>query len=792
MIRKLSGLILFFLLHKADVVISQSDFLLHAHSLTPHQLVVNPSVLPQADFFLGLPVIGNSFAGFSNNSFTYRDLIKKKPGTDSIYFDFDNFLSSLRNTNFIYGGVNTDLVSIGWREGRWYVGARVTEVADFRFRFSKDLMKLAINGNGPYLGELMQLGNIYLRASHYRKYAVNFSRDIRCKLRLGMSAAYLYGMENLNVKRSNITLITNPVTFDLTGTSDILINSSGTEAFNTDSLKTWPYQMQRKNRGFSLDLGASYKLNDKINVSASLLDLGFIKWKYKAKSYSNAVNEFTFAGIPINDFLNANPDSVEHGINRYLDSLGNVFSVQESNITKYSVALPARIYLSGSYSLNEWNTLRLTYLGNTFHRLYSSAALSYTRNFNNLLEFSLLWAVHNHTAANLGAGVTLNLGLTQFNLMADNVPAVFGAYNSRGTTVRAGITLVSGYGEDRPDYCDRDHDGIPNERDECPDDPGTMEMMGCPDSDLDGIPDKYDECPDVAGKLDLHGCPDTDGDGITDNRDACPELVGPPELDGCPDSDGDGITDNSDDCPNLAGPADLRGCPDRDKDGITDDKDVCPDLPGTIKYNGCPDSDGDGIPDNTDDCPQTAGFVQFNGCPDTDGDGISDQHDRCPLLPGEKANRGCPSGDSDKDGVPDEIDQCPTVAGLKALNGCPEPKSEAKKVIETAVRDLEFGSGKAVISTASHDALDNLVLLLNANPGWRMRISGHTDNSGTATGNMKLSRDRANAVASYLINGGVSADRLEVEWFGQSKPIADNNTERGRKKNRRVEMKLIQ
>ncbi|MCB0819977.1 MAG: OmpA family protein, partial [Bacteroidetes bacterium] len=685
-----------------------------------------------------------------------------------------------------------DLVSIGWREGRWYVGARITEVADMRFRFSKDLMKLAINGNGPYLGELMQLGNIYLRASHYRKYAVNFSRDIQCKLRLGISAAFLYGMENLNVKRSEITLITNPVTFDLTGTSDILINSSGTESFNTDSLKTWPYQMQRKNRGVSVDIGATYKLNDKVDLSASLLDLGYIRWKYKAKSYSNKVSEFSFSGIPINDFLNANPDSVEHGINRYLDSLGNVFSVEESNIEKYAVALPARIYLSGSYALNDWNTLRFTYFGNTFHRLYSSAAISYTRNFNNLLEVSFAWALHNNTAANLGAGVTLNLGLTQFNLFADNLPAVFGAYNSRGTTVRAGITLVSGYGEDRPDYCDRDHDGIPNERDECPDDPGIMEMMGCPDSDLDGIPDKHDECPDLAGLLSLHGCPDTDGDGITDNRDACPELAGPPELDGCPDSDGDGITDNSDACPHQAGPADLRGCPDRDRDGIPDGDDACPDLPGTVKYNGCPDSDGDGIPDNTDECPQTAGAVQFNGCPDTDGDGISDQHDRCPELFGEKSNRGCPSGDTDNDGVPDALDHCPTLPGPKALNGCPELQPEAKNVVETAVRDLEFNSGKAVISGNSYEALDNLILLLRANPDWQMRISGHTDNSGTEDGNLRLSRDRARAVATYLIDGGISADRLKVEWFGQTKPIADNGTEKGRKKNRRVELKLIQ
>jgi OOP family OmpA-OmpF porin len=73
-----------------------------------------------------------------------------------------------------------------------------------------------------------------------------------------------------------------------------------------------------------------------------------------------------------------------------------------------------------------------------------------------------------------------------------------------------------------------------------------------------------------------------------------------------------------------------------------------------------------------------------------------------------------------------------------------------------------------------------------------MRISGHTDNTGSPENNMRLSRDRARAVAIYLISGGVSADRLDIEWFGQTKPIADNGRESGRKRNRRVEMLLIQ
>jgi outer membrane protein OmpA-like peptidoglycan-associated protein len=772
---------------------AQSDFLLHAHTLSPHQLLVNPSVMPDAEFYLGLPFVGNSYAGFSNNSFTYRDLIQRKSGTDSIFFNFDSYLAALRKDNFIYAGGVTDLVSIGWREGRWYVGARISEVVDFRLRFADDLMELAVNGNGPYLGTLLQLGNIHLKGSHYRKYAVNVSRDIGCKLRIGASLAWLYGMENINVKKSNVTLLTDPITFDLNGTSDILIQTSGLQGYNRDSLSSWPYLFQRRNRGASVDFGASYRFNEKMEFSASVLDFGFITWKNKSKSYSNSAEDFSFSGIPINDFIGTSLDSIETGLNRYLDSLSNIFSIQEQSISQYTTALPARFYLSAGYEINTGNTIRLTYLGNTFRsHLYSSASLSYTKNFNDILEFSLLWAYHNRTAANLGAGVTLNLGLTQFNLYTDHLPGVFGAYSSRGTNLRAGITLVSDYGNERPDYCDRDRDGIPNKRDECPDDPGTMEMMGCPDYDQDGIPDKHDECPDEAGLLNMNGCPDKDGDGIVDKNDLCPELAGPADRGGCPDSDNDGVNDDKDLCPTEPGVAYLKGCPDMDGDSIPDGEDKCPDKAGPAKFGGCPDSDGDQTPDQFDECPDKPGLAMYNGCPDTDGDGIPDQHDRCPDQAGEKANRGCPDGDKDGDGIKDTEDKGPEIAGTRANKGCPESPDKAKQIVETAVAELEFKPGKAVISPSSYESLDRLIELLRKKPAWKMKISGHTDNTGDSESNMELSRDRARSAAIYLISGGIKGDQLEIEWFGQTRPIADNKTEAGRRKNRRVEMKLLQ
>jgi OOP family OmpA-OmpF porin len=142
------------------------------------------------------------------------------------------------------------------------------------------------------------------------------------------------------------------------------------------------------------------------------------------------------------------------------------------------------------------------------------------------------------------------------------------------------------------------------------------------DKDKDGTPDKTDKCPDVPGPVKQLGCPDTDNDGIIDTEDKCPGEAGAADNDGCPysDKDGDGVLDKSDKCPDITGAINNDGCPypDTDKDGILDKDDKCPDVAGLARYDGCPipDSDGDGINDEEDKCVDVKGVAANNGCPE--------------------------------------------------------------------------------------------------------------------------------------------------------------------------------
>lgn len=379
----------------------------------------------------------------------------------------------------------------------------------------------------------------------------------------------------------------------------------------------------------------------------------------------------------------------------------------------------------------------------------------------------------------LGAGLNYQVGDQSFiNIQAE--------YRTSLADERNNLQLGLGYIY-RFKKIDSDGDDVVDFLDKCPNVPGVVALDGCPDKDRDGVTDARDLCPDVPGRRATDGCPDKDRDGITDADDPCPEVAG--NFGGCPDSDRDGVGDGQDRCPDQPGIIIMQGCPDMDGDGVADLDDQCPKRAGTIANQGCPvfDTDKDGVPDDVDLCPNDKGSKVANGCPDADRDGVADKDDRCPDKAGPFA--GCP--DTDKDGVIDADDACPDQPGIATNKGCPELEEEEKKVLEFAMQAVQFETGKATLRPGSAEVLDQIILILRKYPGYKLKISGHTDNVGDPTFNQQLSEYRALTCYDYMLSQGILADRLSYTGYGQSRPRATNGTNEGRRLNRRVEFELF-
>lgn len=256
------------------------------------------------------------------------------------------------------------------------------------------------------------------------------------------------------------------------------------------------------------------------------------------------------------------------------------------------------------------------------------------------------------------------------------------AFNTTGGRGQATIVVNA------VDSADRDHDGVPDARDACPDQPGA-DARGC-------------RAPSAT---------DRDGDGVADSADACPDQPGSPLAQGCPDADSDGVRDNADACPREPGTAERNGCPvpgDADGDGVVDANDACPREPGSPSARGCPDNDDDGIVDRDDACPDAPGTPGLSGCPDRDGDGVRDVVDLCPDVPGPASNAGCPptgAGDRDRDGVDDGTDLAPGDAGSADSGGAPAPGSD-DVAPSNPLDDMGFAPPAPPVAGVTFEALE--------------------------------------------------------------------------------------
>lgn len=210
---------------------------------------------------------------------------------------------------------------------------------------------------------------------------------------------------------------------------------------------------------------------------------------------------------------------------------------------------------------------------------------------------------------------------------------------------------------------------------------------------------------------------------------------------------------------------DARGLYERSEDEVT------PAITMGLRYTlasktpaGPSDADSDGVPDSRDQCPETLAGVAVD-------------------------SRGC-ALDTDADGVPDYRDQCPDTAPGARVNdkGCaPEPEPEPEPA-EPAMMEVhvEFDFDSDALRAGHQRELDKVVDFLEEQPEASVRLEGYTDSRGSSDYNRRLSERRAASVEAYLVDNGVSSERIETAAFGESRPVATNETDSGRQLNRRV------
>jgi len=716
-------------------LISQHEITLYNLDFAPQKLSLNPANMPLPRFHLGF----GAGAHVNNTGFNYNSFDVKTVNDSTKSINLGSFLNALGKNNALRANGIGD-ISFGFKiNPKLYIHSSVAEKINVNFNYPQEIFDFLINGNAAEgtLDQFRNIGDFSLNASHYRDYSIGAAYQANCNLGFGIRLKYLNGIDNFQTRKAFANVKTSSEYYQLTINNDLEFRTSiDSNLLNNEKLDVMNYLFSKNNHGFGIDLGANYKMfNKKLELSASILDLGYIKWQDNTKRYFNSSENKTFE---FNGFKSSNLENSEEAIENLLDTIASTFDLEEENISSYTSYLNAKSYLSANYNYYKGNKVgALLYTQIANRRVQSALSLNAQFMLSKIVNLQVNATLMNRTVANVGVGFGANLGFVQLYAVSDNALAALDPLNTKTVHLRAGVNFVFGYFQDKKNPCSEDYEN------------------------------EYFKQEKKKSK----------------KKNKTTETLSISK-----DTDGDGTLDPYDDCPNEAGPLVLKGCPDNDKDGVPNHLDECPNDSGILLHKGCPDSDQDGIKDSQDECPLEKGSLENKGCPDSDNDGVLDKNDKCPTKAGLAENQGCP--DSDGDGIFDHQDACPETAGIPENKGCPEIKKETVEKIKLAAKGIYFETASATLLKNSYENLEILIQILNEYPTAVARIEGHTDNSGTPAANKVLSQERANSVKQYLTDKGVEKSRLQAIGFGDEKPQADNNNEEGKAQNRRVEFIL--
>lgn len=425
---------------------AQKNFTFYALDNTAQSHYLNPAFKPSANVYVSFPLIPMQSFGVSNSGFNLNHALRTRTQDDSLQLDPDGVVSKLAKRNFLTVESYNELFAFGFRVKKNYFSFGITNRLHANFIYTKDLLQLAVEGNGKsFLGERASFDGTGINVNSYVEYAVGFNREINKKLAVGARFKLLSGIANVNTRKTEFGLHTDETTFDLSIDGSATINTSAVKPFY-DTLAPSNYNPMEnaynfKNMGIALDLGVKYELTDKIKVTASLLDLGFITWKTDNATFVTNEVDFRFEGVDLNKFLKDSADAV---FDQLQDTLENVFSQQENNNT-YRTGLATRFYIGGTYDLTKSINVGATLYSEVIKSRYRAAViLSSTVKLKSWLSATVNYSQYARSFGNVGVGLSLRGGPIQFFVASDNVLAFFAPQQSKNFHATFGINLLFG------------------------------------------------------------------------------------------------------------------------------------------------------------------------------------------------------------------------------------------------------------------------------------------------------------------------------------------------------------
>jgi hypothetical protein len=443
----------------------------------PQSYFLNPATQPQCNIFIGVPVASSQYYNFYNSSIRLDDMFWNDAASGEVLHAFHpdadvaDFIAGFDDENYLTGDLFVNLLSFGFRVREMYFALDISSRTKERITYPDELIEFIVNGNEN--GETYDFSALKMDGVEYMEYGITVSRRFGDQLTVGIRPKLLAGVATMKWDDSNMELYTSWEEWTLNSDLNIHISAPGmtipTDAdgvidfeqdFGFDSAFN-SFSDYKKvalgNLGMGVDLGVHYNPIEELQISAGLIDLGYIKWKNH--SYNVSLNgSYSYTGIA----LNPGDTSLNYDI---LDSITSSLEFTASP-ESFRTTLEPKVFLSARYFFipqfdagfvsryefrEEGFRFNLTLLANVRPSSMFSLTGSYTPVGGN--------------ASSFGLGFSLNLGPFNVYFVSDYLTGKYNLVekvplldNMNRYTFRYGVNLVFGYNQrkklrkDKPMY----------------------------------------------------------------------------------------------------------------------------------------------------------------------------------------------------------------------------------------------------------------------------------------------------------------------------------------------------
>ncbi|MEA3443896.1 MAG: DUF5723 family protein [Bacteroidota bacterium] len=425
-------LISFFIAIVFTTVAYTQEYTMYGLSTLADRHVVNPAFTPDCDFYFGLPFLSSLNIGYENRGMKILEVLENTDNLSSVLESHNSFAFDFRYSP----------IAFGFRKGKSFFTFDISNKTESGISLPKDLLNFMWNGNKDFIGKMADFSGLNIQASNYFEYSFGYSYQVKENLRVGAKLKLLRGMVNFDTQKWDMGIFTHEGTYIWDIHSDIRLNASlpldpkfddddpeklnelvGQDLSGSDILND--FMLRNKNRGMGIDIGGVYNYNEKITLSASVLDLfSSIKWRNNVLNiYQDTA--FTWSGVDFSPLIDADNDIDQDNLwEELMDSIADAFAIKSSE-ENYKTKIGPKFFLAGNYVVNNWLDAGAMVNGKFYNNhLYMAWSLVGNAKLTNFLNVSGTYTMFGSGSSNLGIGFAFNMGPMQIHFITDNILGV--------------------------------------------------------------------------------------------------------------------------------------------------------------------------------------------------------------------------------------------------------------------------------------------------------------------------------------------------------------------------------